>query len=162
MAPDVACAVKWPNDVWIGRKKLAGLLLESAGASRVVVAGVGVNLARVPDDLPADVRGATTALDREALAPVTRLALLEALLLHVDLRVAALRVPAGREDLEVAWRSRLALLGETITYDLGGISRRGLFEDASLERGLLVRDATEGRVWRRPEHVRDVRPAAPA
>ena len=162
MAPDVACAVKWPNDVWIGRKKLAGLLLESAGASPLVVAGVGVNLKRVPDDLPVDVRAATTALDREALAPVSRSALLEALLLHVDLRVAALRVPAGREDLEVAWRSRLALLGETITYDLGGVYRRGLFEDASLERGLLVRDAAEGRVWRRPEHVRDVRPAAPA
>ncbi len=159
VAPGVVCAVKWPNDLWVGRRKLAGLLLESVGASRVVVAGVGLNLGRVPDDLPADVRAATTALEREAASPVSRAALLEAVLLHVDLHVAALRVPAGREDLEVAWRSRLLLLGEAITYELGGRRRRGVFEDASLDRGLLVRDPEEGRVWRRLEHVREVRPA---
>ena len=162
VAPDVVCLVKWPNDLWVGRKKLAGLLLEAAGTSYTVVAGMGVNLALVPDDLPADVRAATTALAVEAARPVARGDLLEAILLHVDLRVAALRVPAGREDLEVSWRSRLALLGEAVTYELGGRRRRGTLEDASLDRGLLVLDDEDGRVWRRPEHVRELRPAAGA
>lgn len=162
VAPDLRCSVKWPNDVWVGRRKLAGLLLESASATHVVVAGIGVNLDAVPADLPDPVRAATTALAEETSARVGRGALLEALLLHVDLHVAALRVPAGREDLEVAWRSRLALLGEPITYELGGRRHGGLFVDASLERGLLVDDEAEGRAWRRPEHVREVRPAAEA
>jgi len=39
--------IKWPNDVLVGRAKLAGILLESAG--RGVVVGVGVNLAQAPD-----------------------------------------------------------------------------------------------------------------
>lgn len=160
VAPDVACLVKWPNDLWVGRRKLAGLLLETTGASYAVVAGIGLNLARVPDELPDDIRGATTALSVEASRPVTRTDLLEAILLHVDLHVAALRVPAGREALEVAWRSRLALLGDAVTYELGDRHRRGILEDASLERGLLVLDDEEGRIWRRPEHVREVRPAA--
>lgn len=39
--------LKWPNDVMIGAAKLSGVLLEAAG--RVVIAGVGVNLAAAPD-----------------------------------------------------------------------------------------------------------------
>jgi len=158
VAPEVSCSIKWPNDVWVDRRKLAGLLLESAGAVRVVVAGIGVNVHGVPESLPDDVRAAITALDVEAGRAVTRQALLQSLLLHADLHVAALRVPAGRQDLEVEWRSRLALLGEDVTYELGGRRRRGHLEDASLDRGLLVLDEEEGRVWRRPEHVREVRP----
>lgn len=47
----VACPevlwLKWPNDVWAGRKKLAGILVESCitGTRQRVVAGIGVNLA---------------------------------------------------------------------------------------------------------------------
>lgn len=159
VAPDVACLVKWPNDLWVGRKKLAGLLLEAAGSFHTVVAGIGLNVGRVPDGLPHEVRGASTALDDETNRIVALSDLLESLLLHVDLHVAALRVPAGRQDLEVAWRSRLALLGEPISYVLAGERRLGILEDASLERGLCVQDEQEGRVWRRPEHVREVRPA---
>lgn len=159
VVPEVSCSIKWPNDVWVGRRKLAGLLLESTGASRIVVAGIGVNVAGVPETLPDEVRAEVTALDLEAGRRVERQALLQSLLLHADLQVAALRVPAGRQDLEVEWRSRLALLGEDVRYELGGRRRRGHLEDASLDRGLLVLDVEEGRVWRRPEHVREVRPA---
>lgn len=39
--------IKWPNDVLVGRAKLAGILLESAGQG--VIVGVGVNLAHAPE-----------------------------------------------------------------------------------------------------------------
>ncbi|MDQ4044205.1 MAG: biotin--[acetyl-CoA-carboxylase] ligase [Chloroflexota bacterium] len=67
---------KWPNDVWIGDRKAAGVLLTArqAGGEPVVVAGVGVNIARpanspperawVGDWLP----GVTSGRVREALA----------------------------------------------------------------------------------------------
>ena len=45
-APDLAVQLKWPNDLLVGRAKLAGILLERSGDT--VVVGVGVNLARAP------------------------------------------------------------------------------------------------------------------
>lgn len=44
--PPLAAVLKWPNDVMIGRAKLAGILLEMAGGA--VVVGIGVNLAQAP------------------------------------------------------------------------------------------------------------------
>ncbi|GAA4643707.1 hypothetical protein GCM10023115_16670 [Pontixanthobacter gangjinensis] len=55
--------LKWPNDLLLGRAKLAGILLEAQGAS--VVVGIGVNLAAAPE-LP---DRATTALSRIGPVP---------------------------------------------------------------------------------------------
>ena len=45
--PDASAAVlKWPNDLLVGGAKIAGMLLE--GVERVIVAGIGVNLATAP------------------------------------------------------------------------------------------------------------------
>ena len=46
-AGGVRVGLKWPNDLVVGRKKLGGVLCESAGAT--VVAGIGINLRPVPD-----------------------------------------------------------------------------------------------------------------
>lgn len=53
-------ALKWPNDVWVGERKLAGILLEADGLdgdAPVVLVGIGINVASVPtSQLPDDVR----------------------------------------------------------------------------------------------------------
>ena len=66
--PDSAPLLKWPNDVLLLGKKLAGILLERSG-ERVAV-GFGVNLAAAPD-LP-DRRGASLAgaIEPQAFAPL--------------------------------------------------------------------------------------------
>ncbi len=52
------CQLKWPNDVYVGKRKLAGILIESAGVSSSPhwLIGIGVNVAvdwsTAPDDLP--------------------------------------------------------------------------------------------------------------
>ena len=63
-------ALKWPNDVLIGDKKLAGVLVETqsqGGRLDSVIVGIGVNLGSVPD-APKDVwaRAIALAVDREA------------------------------------------------------------------------------------------------
>jgi len=69
-APATGLMLKWPNDLLLGKGKLAGILLERSGNK--VVAGFGVNLARAPD-LP-DRRTATLAdialVSPEAFAPL--------------------------------------------------------------------------------------------
>jgi BirA family biotin operon repressor/biotin-[acetyl-CoA-carboxylase] ligase len=152
--------IKWPNDLWIRGKKVAGILLDAAGEERPLLAGIGINVRRVPDGLAPEVRARTTALDAEAARPTSVPELLEALLRRVDLRTGELSAPGGLRAVEAAWRGRLALLGERVRYRYVGAARAGTFLDASLE-GLHVRDDVEGEVWLRPEHVQEVRPEGP-
>lgn len=58
-------ALKWPNDVLVGRAKLAGILLERVADS--VIVGIGVNLAKAPD-LPDRETVALNGVDRDAFA----------------------------------------------------------------------------------------------
>lgn len=61
LAPS-AVALKWPNDVLLGGRKLAGVLIELVpGAANAAVIGIGLNL-RLPADMPEDLRGQAAAL----------------------------------------------------------------------------------------------------
>ena len=68
------CRVKWPNDVWIGERKVSGVLIEARPPDWAVI-GVGINLTIGDDEFPDELRwpatsvggGATPALARDAL-----------------------------------------------------------------------------------------------
>jgi BirA family transcriptional regulator, biotin operon repressor / biotin---[acetyl-CoA-carboxylase] ligase len=64
-ATGVPAALKWPNDLYCGGRKAAGILAEMASdpvGVRHVVIGVGLNVNAVEDDFPADLRGTATSL----------------------------------------------------------------------------------------------------
>jgi BirA family transcriptional regulator, biotin operon repressor / biotin---[acetyl-CoA-carboxylase] ligase len=61
-------AVKWPNDVFGSRGKLAGILAETAG--NAVVVGIGINIGQLESDFPAEIRGSASSLRLEGLEPV--------------------------------------------------------------------------------------------
>jgi len=158
-----SCQLKWPNDVWIEGKKVAGVLVEASPAAdpgRVVaIVGVGVNVAGVPATLPPGVAAATTAVDLHARAPVSREALLVAFLWAFDARRATLSDLVGRRSLEADYRRRLALVGERVRFLVGDAPHEGVLRDVSLERGLLVESTTGFRSFRAAEHVRELRRA---
>jgi len=158
-AAGLRTAIKWPNDLWLGRRKVGGILLERSAPDRPVVAGIGINVRAAPQGLPPDVAATVSALDPASGRTVDREALLEALLGAVDAWSGRRAQPGGAEMLENAWRARLALIGEDVCCRYAGRLLRGVLEDVSLERGLLLRDALSGPVWRPGEHVQDLRPA---
>ncbi len=49
------CQVKWPNDVWFERRKLAGVLIEAQPPAWAVI-GIGLNVAIEPGEFPGDLR----------------------------------------------------------------------------------------------------------
>ena len=53
-AEGIATTVKWPNDVLIDGRKVAGILIESLDTDRFAI-GIGINLSSVPDGLPAEI-----------------------------------------------------------------------------------------------------------
>lgn len=54
--------VKWPNDVYWGNRKLAGLLVESVGGKRPVVVGCGLNVNQRMDEAPEEIRYRSTSI----------------------------------------------------------------------------------------------------
>ena len=59
-AVGLAVQVKWPNDVMLNRRKIAGILAEASGS--VVVVGIGVNVNQERDELPLDTKVAAASL----------------------------------------------------------------------------------------------------
>lgn len=80
--------LKWPNDVNIAGKKIAGVLVESRvddrGIITVAIAGVGINANWAIADMPEEIRDRATSISVATGAPVDRLELLAAYLLALE------------------------------------------------------------------------------
>jgi BirA family biotin operon repressor/biotin-[acetyl-CoA-carboxylase] ligase len=126
-----AAQLKWPNDVYLDRRKVAGILVEGRPQEAWGVVGVGVNVAVAPEAFPAELAGAgTLGLGPEAIEPM-----LARLLAALERWLAA---PA--QEMLDAVRARDVLLGQTVTW--AGGTARGAGID---ERGRLVVDTGDGR-----------------
>jgi BirA family biotin operon repressor/biotin-[acetyl-CoA-carboxylase] ligase len=103
--------LKWPNDVLIGGRKVAGILVEARPAEGWSVLGIGVNVAVSLEQLPAGLEASAGTLGRQAgeIEP-----LLAALLGRLE---RWLTEPA--EAVLDAWRARDALLGRVVTWPGG-------------------------------------------
>jgi BirA family biotin operon repressor/biotin-[acetyl-CoA-carboxylase] ligase len=126
----VEVSVKWPNDLLVGERKLAGILGESlpdAGGSRAVVVGLGCNVGwpRTEEDCliggpnaPFPLRA--TSLERESGGPVDREALLSALLVSLERRRVHLETEKGRHSEAEEYRRACSTLGSDVRVELGG------------------------------------------
>jgi BirA family transcriptional regulator, biotin operon repressor / biotin---[acetyl-CoA-carboxylase] ligase len=75
-------AIRFPNDVLLGGRKVAGILAESTEGR--VVLGIGVNANQTTEQLPTGAQTDPTSLRLELGQPVDRAPLLAAILLHVE------------------------------------------------------------------------------
>lgn len=141
-------ALKWPNDVLLSGRKLAGILLESggpAGGPLALAIGFGVNLRATPDAGALE-PGATppVSLVDGAGVVISPADFLDLLAPAVDVWETRLRTQ-GFAPLRAAWLARAARLGEPMTARLPGREFRGRFETID-ENGALVLATAEGRV----------------
>jgi BirA family transcriptional regulator, biotin operon repressor / biotin---[acetyl-CoA-carboxylase] ligase len=58
----IECRIKWPNDVWVDGRKLAGILIEARPQDGWAAIGVGLNLAIAAEEFPAELRETATSL----------------------------------------------------------------------------------------------------
>ena len=109
--------LKWPNDVELAGKKVAGAMAHgsSDGGGGVLVLGIGVNVHQAVDDFPADLRPTATSL---AIAGrvVDRLALLARLTQQLD----RLDDAGGRAVAMAEWRERSPLIGRQVEVRTSG------------------------------------------
>lgn len=104
-ATGLAPVLKWPNDVMIGRRKLAGILAEGIAIgtpAQAVVLGIGINLA--PAAHPPEIADRATSIEVAVGEPPDRSRLLEELLVAVAEAYDRLR-RGSADDILRAWRA---------------------------------------------------------
>jgi BirA family biotin operon repressor/biotin-[acetyl-CoA-carboxylase] ligase len=117
-------AIKWPNDVLLRGRKLAGILVEARPQEGWAVLGIGMNVAVRPGDLPEELRDRAAGLGLDPPAVETTLA---ALLAALGERLA-LEPPV----LLAAYRERDALLGRQVRWQRGEGTAAGVDDHGRL------------------------------
>ena len=131
----LAPRLKWPNDVLVNGRKLAGILLESRiVVEPIVVAGVGINLRqrRFPDALA----GIATSVDLEGGRPVGPEELLEAVL-HAFDRWRTTLENAGFAPLRARWLDLADTIGREVTVG----DDAGIAVDLAADGALVLKQA---------------------
>jgi BirA family biotin operon repressor/biotin-[acetyl-CoA-carboxylase] ligase len=134
-------AIKWPNDVLISGRKVAGVLIETelSGASpQFSLVGIGLN---VNFDIPGDseIAAIATSLKGELGRDASRAEVLASILNAME----SLLETAGRgESIVPGWKARLETLGRAVTVTFHGQTYEGVAEDVDTDGNLLLRDGS--------------------
>jgi BirA family biotin operon repressor/biotin-[acetyl-CoA-carboxylase] ligase len=155
----VPAHLKWPNDVMVGRRKLAGLLAEGAGVGTPgasVTIGVGLNLR--PAAYPPDVAVRATNLESEIGRPVAAEAVLVAILEQLADALRALDDDRPGDILQAWRRASPSSRGTVVAWHDGTSQQTGVTAGIDDAGALLVQTATgierviAGELqWRLPE-----------
>lgn len=134
--------VKWPNDLLLHGRKVAGLLSEmSAESERIhyVVLGIGINVNLDPAHLPADLRYPATSLKAAAGAHCPRACLARHLFQHLDVLYQEY-LQSGFSPIARYWEALCAWRGRRVEVDRGQDRIQGLFSGID-DNGALLIDA---------------------
>jgi BirA family biotin operon repressor/biotin-[acetyl-CoA-carboxylase] ligase len=135
--PDLDCKVKWPNDVYVEGRKLAGVLIEARPQDGWAVIGIGLNLTIESEEFPPEIRDRATSLfsddrrtqERGSAGPSPLLSGGPPLLGPLNDRMEHW-VKVDPDAVLTEWRNRDALKGREVAWDGGsgvadGIDDRG-------------------------------------
>ena len=137
MNPSVECKVKWPNDIHVEGRKLAGVLIEARPQDGWAAIGIGLNLAIEQDEFPPELRATAVSLFTGGRGTGGRGSAGHSPLLSAGPPPAGPLnqrlnhwVKADPDEVLAAWRERDLLLGREVAWEGGsgvadGVDDRG-------------------------------------
>lgn len=135
---------KWPNDIILNGKKVAGILLESKpnNAGTAYILGIGINCHQKKDSFPKQLRQTATSIDIESGSTTDRVSLAKRLLTSMDhwLEVAE----KNSEKVIDKWRKLSIQLGHRVTLIFNGRKFTGNCIGIDPEKGLILQLDTGG------------------
>ncbi|MCL2532940.1 MAG: biotin--[acetyl-CoA-carboxylase] ligase [Nocardiaceae bacterium] len=144
---EVDAELKWPNDVLIDGRKVAGILAEvaSTGPVPTVVVGVGLNVSLTEDELPVPT---ATSLALEGAAVTDRTVLVRAMLRELAGRWREWQSAGWKvDDLAAAYRERCGTLGRLVRAELPGDRELvGVATDVDVEGRIVIKAEGESPV----------------
>lgn len=139
-AADIACDLRWPNDVLIADKKCAGILTQLEGTA--VIAGIGINVNHT--NFPADLASQATSLRIASGRELSREKLLVAMLPAIDFYCALLAEKGRQPILDMFSRASSYVSGRRVTVDQGGSILSGTTAGLNGS-GFLLLETDDGR-----------------
>ncbi len=134
-------AIKWPNDILLGEKKVAGILLESetgGGQTPPLVIGIGLNVNLDPSALPPELQATACSLKMALGQEVDRTVLACALLESLSEQILLLQ--EGKTDLLIqAMKQKCRTLGKKVRVVTPRQTFEGWAEEIEEDGGLMVR-----------------------
>lgn len=133
--------IKWPNDLLIDGRKVAGILLEASvenGTLQHVIAGVGISVNLTVEDYPPDIRPIATSLAIAAGRRIDRSQLLGELLAEWE-RLYALYRSEGFAPIKLLWEALTVSLGKAIVCRMPQETVEGFAEEIDEHGALIVR-----------------------
>ncbi len=131
LAPGTAVGLKWPNDVFLGRRKVCGILIESV--ANYVVVGIGINVNNSFRDAPAELQEIGVA----CCDAVGKELDLQQVLVAV-LRAIPESIESHTNELSGAWRRRCILTGRTVAVSAGTNTTVGVCQGIDDQGALLL------------------------
>ena len=141
----LAPLIKWPNDILLQGRKVAGLLNEiHSEIDRIhfVILGVGVNLNADENTLPKEIRGVATSLKIEMGQMISRKAFLPFFLQELE-RWYSIFIHGGSAVILEAWRGRAHLQGRRVRVASFGETLTGTAIDVDSD-GALILETADG------------------
>ncbi len=136
--------IKWPNDITLNGKKVAGILLESRSnsTSDTYVLGIGINCHQQKASFPVELQSTATSIDIESHSIADRVSLSKRLLTSVDhwLEVAAKK----SEKVIEKWRKLSIQLNHRVKLIYNGREFAGNCTGIDPEKGLILQLDTGG------------------
>lgn len=134
--------IKWPNDILLNGRKVAGILLESKPQG-VCIVGIGVNCHQMTGSFSADLRPAATSIDIETKSVTDRISLARRLLISLDHWLDPAATPG--EKVVERWRNLSIQLGHRVELVYGGRRFAGNCIGIDPEEGMIVQLDRGGR-----------------
>jgi BirA family transcriptional regulator, biotin operon repressor / biotin---[acetyl-CoA-carboxylase] ligase len=138
---DLRPEVKWPNDILLGGKKVAGILTELRGeldTVNYIILGIGIDVNQAAADFPPELRQVATSLRLERGRPLNRAALAAAILRELDEDYAR-ATRGGFEALADEWQGQCTTIGREVTIQVGDRKVHGRAESLDSSGALLLR-----------------------
>lgn len=133
--------IKWPNDILIRGKKVAGILTEmSAEVDRVrhVILGIGLDVNLEAHEFPDELKNIATSLRAESGEKISRAELAVEILRELDFDHA--RIRAGKfPEVADEWEAACVTIGKNVTVHVGDRKFRGHAESLDDDGALIVR-----------------------
>jgi BirA family biotin operon repressor/biotin-[acetyl-CoA-carboxylase] ligase len=138
--------IKWPNDILVRGKKIAGILTEiSTEMDRIdhVVVGLGLNVNIPQESLPEELQERATSVLIETGMHHARVRLIQAILKRFETHYRTLQ-DEGFEPIRKRWKELSDIIGRRISVDMIGKVRRGRAVDIDTDGVLILEDDQGG------------------
>ena len=136
--------IKWPNDIILNNKKVAGILLETISINHksVCIIGIGINCHQKENSFPPDIKNIATSIDIESGSRIERNALVKRLLTSIDHCYELAQHDA--DSIIRLWKQLSIQLGHRVTLIFNGKKFSGYCLGVDPQSGLILQLDTGG------------------